>query len=332
MLHHRHELDVREPQVVDIGGEFRRQFAVAEPAVALLHVAHPRAQVHFVHRNRRVPRISLVAQTHPLLVGPLVIEVPHDRARARRRLVMKPVRVGLVDPVHVKSRTQVVLVDRTLAQAGDEALPHPRMFPRSHGVGIGVPAIEVADHRDAFGIRRPYREVRTRLAVHGNEMRTQLLIQTVVASLIKEVKVQAGQQGGTGGFRGRWCHDRELLTAEKPNKSTTAGAPSFRCSCERACTGRSRNGGIDPLLLCPQRRHKKAGAAARLIESKNSTHLQSDLPLKNARETDDARAEHNKGCRLRSGRGAQDRIHRPAYSRHKVRCSGARLPSNTVPG
>ena len=213
MLHHWHELDVRKAQVVDIRSQFRRQFAIAVPAVALGLVAHPRAYMDFVHRNRRVPGISLVAQPHPFVVGPLVIEVPHNRTGARRRFMMKAVGIGLVDAVHVKPRTQVVLVDRTLPQAGNEALPDAGMFPRSHRVRIRIPAIEVPDHRDALGIGRPHREVGAGFAVHGKDVRTQLLVQTVMASLVKEVKVHAGQQGGTGGFGSRWCHGRVLLRA-----------------------------------------------------------------------------------------------------------------------
>src|SRR5208337_5286436 len=111
----------------------RRDFAVTEPAVALFRVAHPGAEVDFVHGDGRVPGVPLVAQAHPFVVAPLVVEVPDDGAGARRGLAMIAVGIGLVDAVHVETRTDVVLVNRTFAKAAHEALPDTGVFARSHG-------------------------------------------------------------------------------------------------------------------------------------------------------------------------------------------------------
>ena len=150
--------------------------------------------------------LRLCALGHPVGVVPVVVEVPDDGAGARRSLVMIAVRVGLVDAVHVEARTQVVLVDRSLADAGDEALPDAGVAAGRHGVGVGVPAIEVADDGDALGVRRPDGEVGAGLAVNGDEMRAKLVVETVVAALVEEVEVHVGEERGT--FESQWWHGR----------------------------------------------------------------------------------------------------------------------------
>jgi hypothetical protein len=53
-------------------------------------VAHPRAEMDFVHGDRRIEGIAFVAQAHPIVIAPLVLEVPDDGASARRGLKERP--------------------------------------------------------------------------------------------------------------------------------------------------------------------------------------------------------------------------------------------------
>src|ERR1019366_6326893 len=191
--------------------------------------------------------------------------IPDDRSGARRSFHVESVGVGLVHLVHVKARAQVVLVDRSLAESADEALPHARVALGRHGIGVGVPAVEVAHHGEAFGVGSPHREVGALMAVDLGEVRAQLVIQAVVLALVKQVEIEAGKQdralvfalhfilhfgrrrlnglslwlGRKLLFGVRWSHGRVLLVAgvtrqtqpqasasAKRYKSNTAGAGS----------------------------------------------------------------------------------------------------------
>jgi hypothetical protein len=58
------------------------------------------------------------------------------------------------------------LVQIAGSQAGDEQFPDAGTAARAHGVYAAIPVVEAADHRDAFGIRRPNREAHTIDAIH----------------------------------------------------------------------------------------------------------------------------------------------------------------------
>ena len=74
VLHHRHELDVREAQVAHVRNEIARQLPVRQVAVALLGHASPRTEVHLVDRHRPVmPAAERRPIVHPVVVAPLVL-------------------------------------------------------------------------------------------------------------------------------------------------------------------------------------------------------------------------------------------------------------------
>src|SRR5664280_1526488 len=125
MLHHRHELDMGEPHVVDVIRQLGGEFAIGQRAVALFRDAHPRPKMQLVYGNGRVELVVLVAGAHPLAILPLVVKVPHDGRGARWNFVVEGVRVGLVHLIHVIPRTDVILVHRALAQPGQKGLPNP---------------------------------------------------------------------------------------------------------------------------------------------------------------------------------------------------------------
>ena len=213
MLHHRHEFDVGEAHLGNVVGQLHRQLAIAERAIALLRHAHPRAEMHLVGRHGRVEFVVLVARTHPLVVAPFVLGVPDDRRGARRNLVVEGERVSLVDPVHVIARTDVVLVHRAAAEIGDEGFPDARVLMRLHGMQLGIPVVEVADHGDALGIGSPHGELRTALAVALGSVRAEFLEEPRVLALVEQMQIVRGQQG-CGLFLGRQrCHSFGLLKA-----------------------------------------------------------------------------------------------------------------------
>ena len=175
MLHHRQQFDVSESHVVHVVGQLGRELAVTQRAIAFFRHAHPRSQMHFVGRDGSVRLVAIMARPQPLVVVPLIIQFPHDRCRARWDLVVITVGVSLVDLVHVIARAQVIFVDRPMAQSGDKRLPHAGAGPRIHGMRIGIPAVEGANHRDALRVGRPHHEIGAALAVELDHMRAKLL-------------------------------------------------------------------------------------------------------------------------------------------------------------
>ena len=79
--------------------------------------------MHLVNGHRGLQRIPLRPGFHPLLIGPLVVEVPDHRGGARRLLVKNAERIGLLAHVSLIVGNDVVLVERALADSGDEAFP-----------------------------------------------------------------------------------------------------------------------------------------------------------------------------------------------------------------
>jgi hypothetical protein len=172
--------------------------------------AHPGAEVHFVNRDRRFDRALRAALLHPVAVVPGVVEVPHGRGRARRFLLVKAQRVGLVGAIAVLMRFDVVLVQGALADAGNESFPDSGTAARAQRVRLRMPMIEVADHRHFARVWRPDREAGAGLRAGVEDVRTQLVVDAVVAAFIEQVKIVFREQGNIvangGGGLSRLTH------------------------------------------------------------------------------------------------------------------------------
>ena len=123
VLHHGHELDVCESHPAYVVRQPRGQLAVCQPAVALLGHSHPRSEVHLVNRPRSFSIVRVAAVLHPVVITPLVGQVPNDRGLARRRLRVGGERVGLVHAVACHPRMHVVLVEGAVPDGRNEAFP-----------------------------------------------------------------------------------------------------------------------------------------------------------------------------------------------------------------
>ena len=162
MLVDRHQLEMREAHVDGVGDERVGELVVGEPAVAV--AAPPRAEMHLVDRHRRAARVALRARGHP------------RRRRSRRSASVsrttdavdgrssapKPTGSALSGSSVAVGADDLVLVDRALADAGDEDLPDAGVDALAHRVAAAVPGVEVADDRDAPRVRRPDGEVHAR--------------------------------------------------------------------------------------------------------------------------------------------------------------------------
>ena len=195
MLHDRHQLDVREAHALR---RSRPAAARSRGRSGAARVGRDRAAT-----SRGAPRrptsgassaLALRAVAHPLGVAPLVVEVPHHRAGARRRLAAEGVRVGLVDAVAAVLATRCGTCRRCPASPrGTLRVPDAGVAGRLHRVRARVPAVEVADHRH----RRARSAPRPRSASPpSTQVRAELLVQARVRALAEQVQVVPGQAGG----------------------------------------------------------------------------------------------------------------------------------------
>ena len=204
VLHHWHQLDVREAKAGDVIAQLVRHLAIREVSIVFLWDAHPRAEVHLVNGPRRGASVGPRPLAHPGPVAPVVGQIPYDGRLSGRRLSEGRERVGLVHAGAGHTRMDVVLVQRAVADTRHEALPDPRLLTRVERVGVLVPVIEVTDDANRVGVRRPHRK-RSSLRVF-RQVRAQLLVEMAVRPLVEEVKVEWSQQGGgdqAGAIRSR---------------------------------------------------------------------------------------------------------------------------------
>src|SRR6266853_2928971 len=157
MLHHGHQLDVREAEPPAVLGQAWSKLAIRQPSVALVRYAHPRAEVHLVHGPGRAATVRYGPLRDPRLVVPVVIEVPHDRRLTWRRLGKARIRVRLLDARAGHARVDQVLVQGPVLDARDEAFPDARRLARLQLVGGAIPAVEIAHDAHGVGVWRPHR-------------------------------------------------------------------------------------------------------------------------------------------------------------------------------
>ena len=129
--------------------------------------------MQLVHGHRRIERVAMGSLSHPRVVPPIVFQVPDDGCGPRWRFRVEGKRVGLLHSVALEARRNQVFVPVALHDPGHEAFPDSRAASRLQPAGIVRPVIEIADHGDAFGVRRPHRELDARLPVHHADMSAQ---------------------------------------------------------------------------------------------------------------------------------------------------------------
>ena len=123
VFHDRQELDMGKAHLLDIIGQHRSQFPIAEQPIGFARVALPRAQVDLVDAVGGVEAVVLTLLAVPGVVAPVVLEVPDDRRGVRRQLPEEGEGIAFVDGVVVVFRVDVVFVDCAPAQFGDEPFP-----------------------------------------------------------------------------------------------------------------------------------------------------------------------------------------------------------------
>ena len=123
MLGDRHQFDVREAPLLDVGNEPISQFRIGEQASTWFEICcgnrwpgaaigfnerlfrrgvNPAAKVHLIHRDRLIQHIAAVARLHPAAVRPVeTIEMAHQGACVWTHFVLEAVGIGLLVAVAV---------------------------------------------------------------------------------------------------------------------------------------------------------------------------------------------------------------------------------------
>ena len=118
--------------------------------------------------------------------------VENNGGRIRPYLGLKRERVGLQRQLLAVRACNVELVAAADGDAGDEDFP-VTVAAHAHGVRTVVPVVEVADHADALRIRCEHHKSYAAHAFHRHRMRTELVVQILVAAFAEQIKVEIAQ-------------------------------------------------------------------------------------------------------------------------------------------
>ena len=158
VLADRQELDMGVAHVEAVGDQLLRHLVPGEEAAVL--AASPRTGMHLVDRDRLVAEIRLAPEIAVRMVAPFVDQRPErDRGRRRPQFGAEGEGVGLQRQAVPVCADDLVLVGAASGYVGYEDFPDAGVAPQPHDVPAAVPVVEVADHRDATGVRRPDGEV-----------------------------------------------------------------------------------------------------------------------------------------------------------------------------
>ena len=142
------QLDVREAHLLDVVGELRSRLGPGQRAIALLHHAPPRADVHLVDGDGAPQRVRGRERLPRFRVLPLIpVERVHDRCRLRRRFGAEGEGVRLEEARPAAAGADLELVARARTHLRNEQLPDAGRADGAHRVQAAVPRVEIAHQR-----------------------------------------------------------------------------------------------------------------------------------------------------------------------------------------
>ena len=151
-----------------------------------------------VDGNGSVQGISVLPLLHPLLIRPLVREIPYDGGGARRFFVKKTEGIRFVDYASVMLRDDMELINGTISDSGNEPLPDAGTSTGAQRMGTVVPSVEAANDCHLARVRSPNAETCALLAANRSEVGTQLFIGAVMAAFVEKVDVLLAQETDLG--------------------------------------------------------------------------------------------------------------------------------------
>ena len=197
MLRHGKKLKVGKAHLHRVGDEFAREIVVAQKAVVPL--APPRAEVNLVDRHGAAPCVGGRTPAYMRVVGPdEIVRARNDGGGGRPHLAGKAERIGFEWNEVALRGDNLVFVGGPFDNARREQLPEPAVDAFAHGVAAAVPLIEVADHGDAPGLRRPYREQHALDALMLDGVRAEPFIEALMGSLDEEMVVERAESWAEG--------------------------------------------------------------------------------------------------------------------------------------
>src|SRR5207253_7909879 len=125
----------------------------------------------------------------PSGVGPAITaQVVNQRGGFLAVLAEKGKRIAFQEN-RAASSADLKFVMRIFTDTGNEQFPDAAADQLTHGVNPAVPAIEIADHTHALGVRRPDREVNTGVVTDLADMRTEFFVKTPVLAFSEKMNV-----------------------------------------------------------------------------------------------------------------------------------------------
>ena len=191
VLGDRQQLDMAEAHVLGVVHQLPGRFPVVQELA--FGAAPPRTQMDFVDGHRLVQPVGGFTLLQPLGVAPRVgVGFGDDGGGARPHLELLAVGVGLE-----KDRPAVAVADFKLvqiagAQIGNEQFPDAAAAAHPHRMHPAIPAIEVADDADPFGVGRPGRKQHAGDAVGFVRVRAQETVGVPVLAFAEQVQVEIG--------------------------------------------------------------------------------------------------------------------------------------------
>ena len=91
------------------------------------------------------------------------------------------------------ARANLELVFLAVGQIRDEDFPDAGRHEQPHRVHAAVPPVEVADHADAIGVRRPHGEVHAGRRADRDPVRAELLEDAMVRAFAEQVQIEIGE-------------------------------------------------------------------------------------------------------------------------------------------
>ena len=127
-----------------------------------------------------------MAVAHPTVISPCVAQVANNGRRLGRCFTLEGKRIGLIHLITVIAGDDVILVRNASVEIRHKSFPDPRPFPSTQAQLRLVPPVEFTHDENVLCIGSPYREIGPFHALHFDAVRSQLFIEAVVSSLVKQ--------------------------------------------------------------------------------------------------------------------------------------------------
>ena len=156
---------------------------------------HPAAGMHLVNGKSRHLGCELFPVFQPCRVSPLIGDICNTGGCSGPFLRPESIGIGLVElsPVACDDEIFVHLPD---LRTWNKYLKDTHVRNLLHGIGFLIPAVELSDHIDRHGIRRPDRKPGTGFSVHHGCVCAHFFIQFIMRRLSEKILVEITKNMG----------------------------------------------------------------------------------------------------------------------------------------